>query len=334
MEKTMNAKGMMTTRRGFLGGTAAWVVMGAHGAIEKPSTDVQGISRALDPEAIGFISDLHVGLPLAKQKYKTMRDYPHQPAATQALVREILALPRPPANVLCLGDISLAFAEPDDYAIAAETLKPLTDAGIQVTCAMGNHDIRSEFLKYFPGYDKTTKVPGRFVSVVNTPHADFILLDSLVEPEPSKRGNYGACTKKGLGKEQLDWLLATIHAATRPTFLCAHHPAAGLGIPMSVFKNRIVPGYLHGHTHQWTTGYLRGDFDENARMLREVGIPTLGFEWDVGWGLMRTTAKGATLFCNARDFYYPLPKPKAERPAEWDMHVRDWADRSLSFSFV
>ena len=292
------------TRRGFLGGTAAFAALGAGCATANAAA-----ARPLDPEAIGGISDIHVGLPLARQKYKTMRDYPHQPAASQALVREILALPRPPANVLCLGDISLAFGETEDYAIAAETLKPLMDAGIKVTCAMGNHDIRAEFLKYFPGYDKTTKVPGRFVSVVNTPHADFILLDSLEEPD--KRGSYGACTKKGLGKEQLEWLKETIAAATRPTFLCAHHPASGLGIPMSIYKNRIVPGYLHGHTHQWTTGYLRGDFDETARMLREVGFPTLGFEWDVGWGLIRTTAKGATLLCNARDFYYPRPVPKA-----------------------
>ena len=315
------------TRRGFLGGTAAFAALGAGYATA--GTTAQ--ARQLDPEAIGFISDIHVGLPLARQQYKTMRDYPHQPAASQALVREILALPRPPANVLCLGDISLAFGETDDYAIAAETLKPLMDAGIKVTCAMGNHDIRAEFLKHFPGYDKTTKVPGRFVSVVNTPHADFILLDSLVEP--TTRGSYGACTKKGLGKEQLEWLKETIAAAARPTFLCSHHPAGGLGIPMSIYKNRIVPGYLHGHTHQWTTGYLRGDFDETARMLREVGFPTLGFEWDVGWGLMRTTAKGATLLCNARDFYYPLPVPKEKRPAEWDMHVRDWDGREIGFSF-
>ena len=316
---------MDITRRGFcLGATAAF----AAAATARAGTATVG---TLDPEAIGFISDIHVGLPLARQKYKTMRDYPHQPAASQALVREILALPHPPANVLCLGDISLAFGETEDYAIAAETLKPLMDAGIKVTCAMGNHDIRAEFLKYFPGYDKTTRVSGRFVSVVNTPHADFILLDSLVEPKV--RGSYGACTKKGLGKEQLEWLVETVAAATRPVFLCAHHPAHGLGIPMSVFKNRIVPGYLHGHTHQWTTGYLRGDLDDNARMLREVGIPTLGFEWDVGWGLMRTTAKGASLHCNACDFYYPLPKPKAERPPEWDMHIRDWADREIGFSF-
>jgi hypothetical protein len=319
---------VMVTRRGFLGGTAAFAAIGAGCATAKGESSA---AHALDPEAIGLISDIHVGLPLARQKYKTMRDYPHQPAASQALVREILALPRPPANVLCLGDISLAFGEADDYAIAAETLKPLMDAGIKVTCALGNHDIRAEFLKHFPGYDKTTKVPGRFVSVVNTQHADFILLDSLVEP--TTRGSYGACTKKGLGKEQLEWLKETVAAATRPVFLCAHHPAHGLGIPMSVFKNRIVPGYLHGHTHQWTTGYLRGDLDDNARMLREVGIPTLGFEWDVGWGLMRTTAQGASLHCNARDFYYPLPKPKAERPPEWDMHIRDWADREIGFSF-
>ena len=136
-----------------------------------------------------------------------------------------------------------------------------------------------------------------------------------------------------MAQEEIPSLKETIAAATRPTFLCSHHPASGLGIPMSIYKNRIVPGYLHGHTHQWTTGYLRGDFDETARMLREVGIPTLGFEWDVGWGLMRTTAKGATLLCNARDFYYPLPVPKAKRPAEWDMHVRDWAGRTIGFSF-
>ena len=183
------------TRRGFLGVTAAFAAAGAGCATAKGGA---ASARTLDPEAVGLISDIHVGLPLARQKYKTMRDYPHQPAATQALVREILALPRPPANVLCLGDISLAFGETDDYAIAAETFKPLMDAGIKVTCAMGNHDIRAEFLKYFPGYDRTTKVPGRFVSVVNTPHADFVLLDSLVEP--TVRGNYGACTKKGLGK--------------------------------------------------------------------------------------------------------------------------------------
>ena len=207
---------MDITRRGFcLGATAAF----AAAATARAGTTTVG---SLDPEAIGFISDIHVGLPLARQKYKTMRDYPHQPAASQALVREILALPHPPANVLCLGDISLAFGETEDYAIAAETLKPLMDAGIKVTCAMGNHDIRAEFLKYFPGYDKTTQVPGRFVSVVNTPHADFVLLDSLVEPKV--RGSYGACTKKGLGKEQLEWLHASRLPVRPPSGPRTRHP--------------------------------------------------------------------------------------------------------------
>ena len=312
------------TRRVFLGGTAA-----ACGTLFANGT--APARKSLDPEAIGLISDIHVGQPLARQKYKTMRDYPHQPEASKALVREILALPRPPAHVIALGDMSLAFGESEDYEVAAEVLRPLSDAGITVTHAMGNHDIRAEFLKFFPGYDRTSKVPGRFVSVVNTPHADFIVLDSLVEP--AVRGSYGACTKKGLGKAQLDWLCETVAAATRPLFICAHHPANGLGIPMSIYKNRIVAGYLHGHVHHWATEYLRGDLDENARMLRSVGIPTLGFEWDVGWGLLRTTREGAVLECNARDFYYPLPKPKAERPPEWDMHVRDWSGRKLEFSF-
>jgi len=116
-------------------------------------------------------------------------------------------------------------------------------------------------------------------------------------------------------------------------FLCAHHPPRGLGIPMSVFKNRIVAGYIHGHVHHWGTSYMRGDFDEHARMMRVVSIPTLGFEMDVGWGLMRTTEKGASLLCNARDHYYPLPLPKERRPAEWDIYVHDWAGREIGFSF-
>ena len=103
---------MNITRRGFcLGASAAFAAV----ATARAGTTTVG---SLDPEAIGFISDIHVGLPLARQKYKTMRDYPHQPAASQALVREILALPHPPANVLCLGDISLAFgAHPYIYAL-------------------------------------------------------------------------------------------------------------------------------------------------------------------------------------------------------------------------
>ena len=69
------------------------------------------------------------------------------------------------------------------------------------------------------------------------------------------------------------------------------------------------------------------------RRIHEATISLVSLDRQMVGRLMRTTAKGASLHCNARDFYYPLPKPKAERPPEWDMHIRDWADREIGFSF-
>ena len=254
------------------------------------------------------------------------------PAAAERLVADILALPNPPANIIGLGDISLAFGEKGDYEVAAKVLKPLTDAGIKVTHAMGNHDIRAEFLKYFPGYDKTTKVKGRFVSVVNTPHVDFILLDSLVEP--TKRGDYQACTGLGLGKEQTEWLTSTLAAATKPTFVCAHHKANDLKINALCAKSPAVVGYLHGHHHCWMTSFLFNGYSATkTRVIRMMGFPTLGLNMDVGFGLFRTTPSCATLHCYNRDFYFPVVKEGKNRPASWDGHVRDWADREIDFTF-
>ncbi|MBR0055875.1 MAG: metallophosphoesterase, partial [Kiritimatiellae bacterium] len=222
----------------------------------------------------------------------------------------------------------------EDYEIAAGVLRPLEDAGIKVVHAMGNHDMRAEFLKAFPKQGGTTKVPGRLVSFVETPHVDFIVLDSLLEPAQDRRGVYGAMTRQSLGDAQLKWLDETVASAKKPLFICAHHPHHGLKIPMRIAKNPIVAGYIHGHTHVWTTGYMRGDFDDDARMLRTVGLPTFGFEMDVGWGLMRTDGSGASLGCMARDYYYPLPRAKEARPAEWDVRVGDWRGREIGFRWA
>ena len=163
------------TRRDFTKGLLAAAGMSAAGC----QSCLTASKGALDPFAVGVISDIHTGLPWSRQKYRTGREYPWQPEASKRLVAEILVLPNPPANVIGLGDISLAFGETGDYEIAAEVLKPLSDAGIKVTLAMGNHDIRAEFLKFFPGYDRTTKVPGRFVSVVETPQPHFAGVEVL-----------------------------------------------------------------------------------------------------------------------------------------------------------
>ena len=314
------------TRRDFAKGMIAAAGMSAAGC----QSCLTAATGALDPFAVGVISDIHTGMPWARQKYRTGREYPWQPGASKKLVDEILALPNPPANVIGLGDISLAFGEAGDYEIAAEVLKPLSDAGIKVTLAMGNHDIRAEFLKSFPGYDRATKVPGRFVSVVETPHVDFILLDSLKEPE--KRGDYAACTGFELGEAQMKWLRETLASLVKPTFVCAHHAAWDLKIDKICAKSPKVVGYLHGHHHRWMTNFIHNGYADTARAIRMMGFPTFGLDFDVGWGLIRTSPSKAVVECKARDFYFPAKISATERPPEWGMFVYDWADREISFA--
>lgn len=316
------------TRRDFSKGLLAATGLSAVGS----AGGSQLLAGTLDPYAIGVISDIHTGLPWAKQKYRTGREYPWMPDAPKRLVGEILALPNPPANVIGLGDIALAFGETGDYEVAAEVLKPLSDAGIKVTLAMGNHDIRAEFLKFFPGYDKTTKIPDRFVSVVETPHVDFILLDSL--KEPTVRGSYKAVTGFELGKAQTEWLNDTLPALKKPAFVCAHHAAWDLKIDKLCAKSPKVAGYLHGHHHRWMTNYIHNGYSDTARMVRMMGFPTFGLDTDVGWGLFRTSSQNAVLECKARDFYFPKMLPAAERPPQWDCYVLDWADRKIGFALA
>ena len=232
----------------------------------------------------------------------------------------------------CAGAVAAVprMADAAEDEIAAEVLKPLSDAGIKVTLAMGNHDIRAEFSKFFPGYDKATKVPGRFVSVVETPHIDFILLDSL--KEPMKRGDYAACTGFGLGEAQMEWLRETLAKLVKPTFVCAHHTAWDLKIGNLCAKSPKVVGYLHGHHHRWMTNYLHDGYADTARVIRMMGFPSFGLDFDVGWGLIRTSPSKAVLECRARDHYFPMKIPAAERPPQWDMFVRDWAGREISFA--
>ena len=322
-------------RRDFLRGAVALAASGAAagpaGAGDAPEKAGRLEPGMLDPYSIGVISDIHTGMPWARQEYRTGREYPWIPELQNALVKEILSLANPPANVIGLGDVSLAFSEPGDYELAAEVLKPLTDAGIKLTLAMGNHDLRSEFLKCFPGYDATTKVPGRFVSVVETPHVDFILLDSL--KEPAKRGVYKELESCELGEAQKKWLEETLPVLTKPTFVCAHHTAGALKIDRMCAKAPMVVGYLHGHHHTWMTNYIFSGYSDHAKEIRMMGFPSFGLDRDVGWGLVRTTPERAVVCCRSKDHFFPLRKSGAERPATWDSFVRDWNGRKIVFEF-
>ena len=93
-------------------------------------------------------------------------------------VAEILKLDPLPSRAVVFGDLAWLWGNKMDYQCSAPYLKMLEDAGIPVTVGMGNHDRRSTFLEVHPRYAKTTKIPGRIVSVVDAGAVDFLMLET------------------------------------------------------------------------------------------------------------------------------------------------------------
>ena len=82
------------------------------------------------------------------------------------------------------------------------------------------------------------------------------------------------------------------------------------------------------------TNILAGGYGPDARTIRQMSFPSFGLDLDVGWGLIRTSPSKAVLECMACDHYFPAKIPAAKCPAQWDMFVRDWAGRKISFSLA
>ena len=326
---------MKLDRRQFLAGCLATATAGCVTA--KKGTSATTVP---DPNLVALISDIHVALPFSEQKYRTGREYPHVNNTIQKYVSEILALRPLPANVIALGDISLAFAEEKEYALCRQFLKPLEDAGIKVTHAMGNHDRVAEFFTAYPEYKGRGGIDRKAISEVSTPHADFIVLDSHVECADNERGKYPTCTGYDLGTKQVAWLKERLASAKKPTFVCSHHQAPDLKISKLIARAPTVFGYLHGHHHHWMTNYVMDDYGKNAKKVLQLGLPSFGLDNDVGYGLMRICEDRAAVTCVARDFYFPLPAEfrqkeggPGRRPASWDAFRKNWDGRTITFAF-
>ena len=138
-------------------------------------------------------------------------------AATEALLREIKALPAPVEFLLDTGDVNHDPRREDDYR---RTLELYSRLGVPVYFLPGNHD-RSDWLQ--------RRLLG---GEVTGPHADqeieaggvqFLLLDSTV---PQEEGGHGR-----LEPEQLAWLEGRCAASdSRPLVVALHHNPLSLGV--------------------------------------------------------------------------------------------------------
>ena len=291
----------MTTRREFLGGALA--------AATIPQAGASVVSDGPDPNLAVFLADIHC-------HGHTNGWVKHQHAILKRYVAEILALRPRPAHLVVFGDFSASCGWIEDFRLAREILSPLLEAGMTLTCGMGNHDKRRNFLAVFPEYADRLLVKDRIVSKIAFPHCDFIMLDSLRE----KEGDGGNFVDGRVDGDQLAWLREEIANAKRPLFLGAHHCAKESGIRQEVVCGPTVCGYIFGHEHVWADNYLHDGTYGNSQTVQTATLPSGGFYGDLGYALFRMYEDRAELSLRQDDFFFNRDWPQP-RPQAWQARV-------------
>lgn len=283
--------------------------------------------RRMDPSKVVLISDIHI---CGEFKDGKPFKYPYNPTSLNLRIDEILALKPLPANVIVFGDVAWDYGLEEDYRYAAKLLKPLEEAGIKVTLALGNHDRRAPFFKVFPEYAQTTPVPGRAVSVVSLPDVDIVMLDSLAEL-PDLKPKQKTTVSGHVDDAQIAWLKEYLARTDRPVILGSHHPLKEMPALSDVITgSEKVAGYIYGHNHMWNKGVAILRPRKGTHMVPTVGLPAT-FYGDIGFAVMTADAKGATLEFTSQGFWWP--QPVENPPAEWLQRQNDLQNEKCSIVF-
>jgi 3',5'-cyclic AMP phosphodiesterase CpdA len=273
------------SRRSFLKGAlaaGAGAMLGREALADEPKND---------PNRWVLISDIHVG---------SKREDSHdgtKPAETFALAaRQVLALDPLPTAVIVTGDLAFLYGEADNYHLVRELFRGIRAAGIPMHLVLGNHDRRDHFWSAFPEAKPQGTLAGRQTSVIETPIANWFLMDSLVKT------NF---TPGEIGKPQLDWLANSLDARKdKPAILIAHHNLEWPGGLMDgtelldlAAQHKQAKAYFYGHTHCWN---VRKEKD-----IHIVNVPATAWLFDKtqprGWLDIQLTENGATIVMNALD---------------------------------
>lgn len=254
------------------------------------------------PDVWAFLSDTHI----PGDRNKSGGKLPVKPVEHFAKIRaDILsdaenALVDKPSGVIVTGDCVYIEGLPNDYVTLLEEFEPLRRSGLPVYFVMGNHDNREAFLNAVADRekrDRSQEIPDRLHRVVETPKANFFLLDSL------ERTNY---TPGLLGEKQLQWLAEELDARRdKPAILFAHHYPDYTGKVMKnphalmdtqpffdcIQDRKQVKAFIFGHSHAWSNLQRHG--------IHLVNLPTTAWRFDptqpCGWVLARLKDDGIAL---------------------------------------
>jgi len=314
----------MVDRRTFLRGVGASGLMATAGC-----RVFTGAKADFDENLAVLISDSHVCSDTAQTRWLyTQEEFDRR-------IAEILVMDPLPRNVIFLGDLAFDAGSRNDYRLARTKFRPLTDAGIQLTLGVGNHDRRLPFWDIFPE-TKTSPVDGKDVSVVLLSTCDFVVLDTLVGKAGAEPGGSGGA----LDDEQGEWLKAYLAKATRPVLVAAHHGTnelKTLGRPIvSLLKEspRAV-GWINGHDHRWIKRPLTSWGAANQDTLRGLTLPSAALWGDIGWTELRLRSDGARAVLHETGYWFNDRLHADERePDVWKAIVAENQGQYCEFPFA
>ena len=283
------------SRREFLKRAA---LAGAAAAIA-PAAPAALFTKTRDAHSFAFFSDTHIDAdPAATHLDRNMT------AQFTAAVNELAASPLKPAHIFVNGDLAYLNGRLEDYAQFGKILAPLR-ALAPVHLTLGNHDSRENFWNAFP-HDtlKEKTVPQRNVGMFGADHANWFLLDSLLQTN----------TAAGeLGDEQLKWLEHELNFHFhRPAIIVIHHNpqfgavTTGLRDTTALMdllaRKAHVKAVVFGHTHDWHVS-------EHECGIHLVNLPPTAYPFHskkpCGWVRCTLAKDGAEFELRALDTNHP-----------------------------
>lgn len=290
------------SRRSFLAQGAAVVA----GLTVLPSG--WGAEEGVNPNVVALFSDTHA--PSAPDV--TVRDT-NMTSNLRQVVREVLALKKKPAGVIVNGDCAYLKGLPADYANFSQCVGPLREAGVPLHVTMGNHDDRGPLFDALKSQKPQQPIlESKHVSIVEMPHANWFLLDSLTQTD---------VVTGEIGAEQRGWLAKALAShPDKPALVMAHHTPQFEAPPegkvwgglkdtsefmelLAGFKQ--VKAFVFGHSHDWSVK-KRGN-------LQLVNLPPVAYVFAAGkpngWVLAEVGENHLTLELRTID---PTHKQNAE----------------------
>lgn len=225
----------------------------------------------VDANRFVLLADTHVCEDPAKVVRET------NPSENFRVARgQYLAVDACPAGLIVAGDCAFLTGESGDYRRLEELVAPIP---MPVTFAMGNHDHRERFWDVFPRQRSASAPPAdRHVTLIETPLADWFVLDSLDKTN---------ATPRRIGAAQLEWLAGQLDARPdKPALVVAHHYPLAEDKPASlasalldtadlydvILPRKRVKAYVFGHSHRWQFARIDG--------LHLVNLPALAWLFD------------------------------------------------------